>query len=47
MSDSFASNKKFTIVAIATTAGVGGIRVINDNVSIKSHHYHQKYVDRK
>jgi hypothetical protein len=47
MSDSIATNNKFTIVAIATTAGVGGIRIINDNVSIKSQHYHQKYIARK
>ena len=47
MSESIATNNKFTIVAIATTAGVGGIRVINDNVSGKSYHYHQKYIVRK
>jgi hypothetical protein len=47
MSDSIASNNKFTIVAIATTAGVGGIRVVNDNVSNKSQHNHQKYIVRK
>ncbi len=47
MSDSISSNNKFTIVAIATTAGVGGIRVINNNVTGKSHHYHQKYIGRK
>lgn len=47
MSGSIASNNKFTIVALATTAGVGGIRIINDNVSIKSQHHHQKNIVRK
>ena len=48
MSDAQSNKSNSIIMAIATTAGVGGIRVKNDNVSIKSqHHHHQKNIARK
>ena len=47
MSDAQSNKSNSIIIAIATTAGIGGIRVINDNVNGKSHHYHQKYLVRK